>query len=310
MFNLNGNLEKELCELQSTDCKSSLINFDNCKDKCDCCVQLYTTKKTFDLQIIESLRSGLLATCDWSLSKDYCIAWFNRVCDRMKDKVDKFIPTTYCKRIDLCPIEQDEECKISGDKCQCCTKGLNSRQNRFRTTVNEVTNKLLSFCKDNDCRSLVQSTQQSTIDQIDKINSQTYCQRYGYCISQPILYNSRISANPQHIGSSIEALDLRFEAALSSDICFQYGQLTPMCDHLMASPQGQRYAYVYMALLKNDRKLIDDDLREQMSTKVNTDVCDTCKNAVQSSKDFWNNALVRIIVIFKSNSLFSLGICS
>jgi len=55
------------------------------------------------------LRTGLLATCDWSLSKDYCISWFNRVCDRMKDKVDKFIPTTYCKQIGLCPIQEEEE---------------------------------------------------------------------------------------------------------------------------------------------------------------------------------------------------------
>jgi hypothetical protein len=52
MFNQNGNLEKELCELQSTDCKSSSLNLDNCKDKCDCCVQFYTTKKTYDLNMI------------------------------------------------------------------------------------------------------------------------------------------------------------------------------------------------------------------------------------------------------------------
>jgi hypothetical protein len=53
MFNQNGNLEKELCELQSsTDCKLSSLNIENCKDKCDCCVQFYTTKKDYDLKII------------------------------------------------------------------------------------------------------------------------------------------------------------------------------------------------------------------------------------------------------------------
>ena len=51
---------------------------------------------------------------------------------------------------------------------------------------------------------------------------------------------------------------------------------------------------VVVALLKNDPKLIDDDLREQRTSKVNADVCDGCKNAVQSTKIFWNNALVRI----------------
>jgi len=68
-----------------------------------------------------------------------------------------------------------------------------------------------------------------------------------------------------------------------------------MCEHLISSIQGHRYAYVYSALLKNNPKLIDDDLREQMSTNVNADVCDSCKNAVQTSKDFWGNALVRLI---------------
>jgi hypothetical protein len=52
MFNQNGNLEKELCELESMNCQSTVINLNNCKDKCDCCVQFYTTKKTFDLKMI------------------------------------------------------------------------------------------------------------------------------------------------------------------------------------------------------------------------------------------------------------------
>ncbi len=75
-----------------------------------------------------------------------------------------------------------------------------------------------------------------------------------------------------------------------------------MCEHLMASPQAHRYGYVYMALLTNNPKLVDDDLREQMATKANANVCDACKNAVQSAKDFWSNALVRIIFIVKYNS--------
>jgi len=29
----------------------------------------------------------------------------------MKDKVDKFIPTTYCKQIGLCPIQEEGEVK-------------------------------------------------------------------------------------------------------------------------------------------------------------------------------------------------------
>jgi hypothetical protein len=52
MFNQNGNLDKELCEYQSMDCQPSAIKLDNCKDKCDCCVQFYSTKKDYDLKMI------------------------------------------------------------------------------------------------------------------------------------------------------------------------------------------------------------------------------------------------------------------
>ena len=48
----------------------------------------------------------------------------------------------------------------------------------------------------------------------------------------------------------LEALDQRLEAALASDICFQYGQLRPMCEHLMSSVQGPRYAHVYSSSIK------------------------------------------------------------
>jgi regulatory protein YycI of two-component signal transduction system YycFG len=89
-----------------------------------------------------------------------------------------------------------------------------------------------------------------------------------------------------------KTLEERLEA---HNICSEYGQLKSMCEHLMISVNSRRYAYVYLALLKNNPKLMDDDLREQMETKINTNVCDSCKNAVQSSKDFWNNALVRMI---------------
>ena len=161
-----------------------------------------------------------------------------------------------------------------------------------------MTNALTSLCTDNDCRSTVQSSQQQTLGQIDRIDSQTYCERYGYCAAQSTFYLSRLLAN--HIGSDIEAINDRLEMAITSDICFQYGQLRPMCEHLMASPQGHRYNYVYMALLTKNVKYVDDDLREQMQTKVNTDICDSCKNAVQSSKDFWKNSLVRLVKFIHS----------
>ena len=253
------------------------------------------------------MRSGLLATCDWSLTKDYCVSWFNRVCDRLKAKEDQFVPTTFCKRIGVCPIEDTTTTTAVVDKCQTCTSRLNANQQRFRSTVDDLTTTLVAMCTDNDCRSLVQSAQQKTIDQISKINSQKLCQRYGYCApehsSETIGYHSRLLGNPyHHIGSSIEALDLRLETALSSDLCFQYGQLRPMCEQLLASTQGHRYAAVYKAIMKDDTKFIDDDLREQLQTKPGDAVCDACKNAVQSGKDFWINSLVRLTLPFSLSS--------
>lgn len=160
-----------------------------------------------------------------------------------------------------------------------------------------MTNALTSLCQDNECRSTVQSAQQQTLSQIDRIDSQTYCQRYGYCASETPYYMSRVVAN--HIGSDIEGIDDRLEAAITSDICFQHGQLRPMCEHLMASKQAHRFGYIYLALLKNNRKLIEDDLREQVQTKSNADICGSCKNAVQSGKDFWKNSLVRFEEILR-----------
>jgi hypothetical protein len=158
--------------------------------------------------------------------------------------------------------------------------------------VNEITTTLLSSCSDDQCRSRVQSAQQETLDQIEKMNSETLCEKLGYCISETSFElsstNLRLRSLVQH---QTKTLDQRLE---SHNICSEYGQLKPMCEHLMVSPSSGRYAYVYMSLLKNNPKLIDDDLREQMASKINTDVCDGCKNAVQSSKDFWINALVRM----------------
>lgn len=149
---------------------------------------------------------------------------------------------------------------------------------------------------------MVQKAQEQSLNQLNQFSSQTFCQRYGYCAaehsSQATGYLSRLLLNSNHhVGSSIEALDQRLEAGLKSDVCFQFGQLRPMCEHFIASPQAHRYAYAYMALLTNNPKLIDDDLREQMATDVHADVCQSCKDAVQSSKDFWITSLVRIFFI-------------
>ena len=61
MFNLEGQVDKELCELNteraSSDCKPSM-GAANCQDKCDCCVTSLTAKKTSDLATIVRLLCG------------------------------------------------------------------------------------------------------------------------------------------------------------------------------------------------------------------------------------------------------------
>jgi hypothetical protein len=93
----------------------------------------------------------------------------------------------------------------------------------------------------------------------------------------------------------------------SDNLCSNFGELKPICEHVMTSTQNTRYMNVYMALLKNDPTFIDNDLREQ-----STDTCDGCKNAIQSSKDFWINSLVRMKIYFFEIKIliFFLGISS
>ena len=128
------------------------------------------------------------------------------------------------------------------------------------------------------------------MDLIDKDSSENLCERLGYCLKEitwePSATLSRLRSLIQH---QTKPLEERLEA---HNICSEYGQLKTMCEHLMISVESRRYAKVYLAVLTENPKLIDDDLREQMQTKVNADVCTSCKNAVQSSKDFWKNALV------------------
>ena len=126
---------------------------------------------------------------------------------------------------------------------------------------------------------------------ITEHTSQSLCQRVGYCFadssSEPSATALRLKGLLQH---QTKTLEERLEA---HEICSEYGQFKTVCEHLLTSVDSHRYVRVYLALLKNDRKLIDDDLREKVQTKLNADVCNSCKSAVESSIDFWKNTLVR-----------------
>ncbi|UJR26420.1 hypothetical protein I4U23_007752 [Adineta vaga] len=258
----------------------------NCQDKCQCCINKV---EIYQKQLEKFMRTIVASTrvmCDHVPGRDTCL----RLADIFESNVDKtvakFDSKRICQMLSLC---SSSEIITTDEQCGTCQTELNSRQNRFRTTVNGITKDLLSFCSDNNCRSRVQFTQQELLTKIDNLNTQKVCQHLGYCLSENAFEPSttllRLRSLAQH---QTKILEERLQA---HDICSEFGHSKTICEHLMTSVDSRRYAYVYLSLLTNNPTLIDEDLREHLSTKVNADVCQSCKNAVQSTKDFWANSL-------------------
>ncbi|CAF3953583.1 unnamed protein product, partial [Rotaria sp. Silwood1] len=223
-----------------------------CHDKCQCCtnkVEIYQRKL---LKFTQAIVGSTRIMCDHVPGRDMCL----QLTDTFETNVNKmfshFNSNHACQLLSVCtPVEE----KTNEDQCRTCKNELDMRQYRFRTTINEVTTTLLSLCTNNECRSHVQSLQQETLDKINNIDSQNLCQHLGYCTVVNTLEPSatllRLRILAQHQTKTLE------ERLQSNDICSEYGQLRPMCEHLIASPQSHRYAYMYMALLTNNPKLID-----------------------------------------------------
>ena len=79
----------------------------------------------------------------------------------------------------------------------------------------------------------------------------------------------------------------------SNSLCSKFGNLKPVCEHLMVSVKHSRYIKIYMAVLKNDVPSVDHDLHQQ---QMNT--CEQCKNVVQTTKTLWIDDLVKMKLIF------------
>ncbi len=143
---------------------------------------------------------------------------------------------------------------------------------------------LLSFCTNDQCRTNIQSKYQDIISKIDRMDYLTLCQRIGFCSMEdpqsPIPFLSDLT-NSVHLDLNSNIEDL------SENICANFEDVKPICEHLIGSTTNIRYKNIYMALLKNNPSLIDQNLRP-----LNANTCDACKNAVQSGKNFSLNALV------------------
>ncbi|CAF0857235.1 unnamed protein product, partial [Didymodactylos carnosus] len=324
ILNRNGQLEgSELCEFDEEnndkECKPNVEDLKDCNDKCDCCVKLYKKKKTYNLKQIETLRSGLLATCDWSSSKTQCTNWFNRVCDRMRTKVDQSDSENFCKRIGLCssqintPIamkseliivktENDEQKCKSADKCECCVDRIQQRTNRLKLLINHISCDNIPWNK--NCKNSVTREQQRSLNEIEKIEPQQICQHLGFCSADhSSLLNSHSEMLVHTQYSQLDSLNERLgvykklnkslKTYIQNEVCLRYGQLAPLCKHIIGSVNSMEYEKVYLALLTKNTYYIRQDVDEKLAEhkRLNIDVCQGCKDVVQATKDFWTQAI-------------------
>jgi len=104
---------------------------------------------------------------------------------------------------------------------------------------------------------------------------------------------------------SVELLDQQLEAHFTKDVCNEFEELQPLCVHVAASVDGRRYAKIYMAALDNDTKWIDNSLRKEVQSLqagINVNLCDACKNVIQSSTNFYLQNQVSVAYIVENDN--------
>jgi hypothetical protein len=131
------------------------------------------------------------------------------------------------------------------------------------------------------------------------------CKHLGYCetvsednAASKLLMEPKIGTVIGSPSLSVGLLDQQLEAHLTNDVCSKFEQLQTLCIHLAASIDGRHYAKLYMAVLDNDTKWIDNDLRKQAQSAqagANADLCGACKNVIQSAKDFFLQNVVSVM---------------
>lgn len=170
------------------------------------------------------------------------------------------------------------------NRCSCCEGNIGQRQKNFREINDEILTGLLSFCTDDDCRTQIRTKNESVINQLGSFNPLTLCQRFGFCSD---LYSQRsIPFLSDLMSTTYSNLNAAMEE-ISQNLCADLGDLQLPCQQLTTFKDNARYYQIYLAFLKNQKSIIDEDFRAQT-----TDTCDGCKKTVQTSKDFWTSTLV------------------
>jgi hypothetical protein len=162
---------------------------------------------------------------------------------------------------------------------------------RLRYIVKQMAEKRIRMCERSPhpyrCREWIRTEERRALMRIASICPYLVCKHIGYC--------ERATNDDVESESS---LDRKLYLHVTQ-ICGDFEQMQAMCAHIVASNESHRYAEIYMAILHNDSKWIEDDLRKQMPSTAASrqiDLCGTCKSAVQSSTDFYLQVLVSCLL--------------
>ncbi len=191
---------------------------------------------------------------------------------------------------------------------------MEKRKLRLRYIVKQIAKKRLYKCKKSSrphrCRRWIQRKEWRTLKKIAKICPYLVCKHLGYCSSEDnaasdLLVKPRIGTVVGSPSLSVELLDQQLEAHFTKDVCSEFEELQALCVHVAASVDGRRYTKIYMAVLDNDTKWIDNSLRKEVQSAqagISIDLCGACKNVIQSSTNFYLQNLVSVAYIVENNN--------
>jgi hypothetical protein len=190
-------------------------------------------------------------------------------------------------------------------------KHVEKRKMRFRYIVKQMAKKRMCRCKKSPrphrCREWVQREERRALKKIQKICPHVVCKHLGYCATLSkdggaieLLVKQKAADIVDSPSLALQLLDQRLEAHLTKEVCGEFEQMQGLCVHLAASSDSRHYVKVYMAVLHNDTKWLDNELLKQVRSAkagVNVDLCGACKNVIQSSKSFYLQILVSFAYI-------------
>jgi len=185
---------------------------------------------------------------------------------------------------------------------------------RFRFIVKQMAKKRIARCEKSPrperCRHYIRQKAWRALRKINKICPRMVCKHLGYCDTlskdggaTELLKKSTGDAVIDSPSLSHELLIQKLETYLTENLCDQFEHMQTLCIHVAASSDSHRYAKIYMAILHNDTKRLDNDLQKEtqlIQAGLNVDLCGACKNVIQSSKNSYLQILVSAASIMQN----------